>query len=57
MKTILTALREQGKEGQTIGEALGGYLIGEAIAGESDSASSSNGSGSDSESGKANGQE
>lgn len=57
MKTILTALREQGKEGQTIGEALGGYLIGEAIAGESDSASSSNGSGSDSESGKADGQE
>lgn len=36
MKTILTALKEQGKTGDTIGRALGGGTIATAIANSAD---------------------
>lgn len=50
MKTILTVLREQDKTGDTIGKALGGGTIAEAIEASADSDSDS-GSESDADDG------
>lgn len=42
LKTILTVLREQDKTGDTIGKALGGGTIAEALAASADSDSDTN---------------
>lgn len=42
MKTILTVLREQDKTGDTIGKALGGGTIAEALEASADSDSDTN---------------
>lgn len=42
MKTILTVLREQDKTGDTIGKALGGGTIAEAIEASANSESDAN---------------